>query len=302
MLPNLFYIICFSLSIVASIINLLFGFIIITVVTTNRRCCTITNLGFCNTAVATAIYSILQLIAVGYGLREDWFRYQPACVLRAYFYTAIAGAVCGSYAVQSISRLFFAVLYKHKYLLTWRIHWFMIAANYLIAMLGTIAPIFFGSGYGLELESRMCIGTTKIFYSSMLIVTVAFLIPFSIVTILYAIIFYHAQQSTRRIVAFANNRTTVVARKNCTIPNFKRELKLMRNILILVCILICGGIPYLILVLWHATQKQSPPTPFYLLAMIAISIVTAAKMVTLFCMNKEVKNITVKYLRKMTRF
>jgi hypothetical protein len=169
-------------------------------------------------------------------------------------------------------------------------------------MLATIAPIFFGSGYGLEPESRICIGTTKIFCSSMLIVTVAFLIPFSIVTILYGIIFYHARKSTRKIIAFANNRTTVVVRNNCTIPNFKRELKLMRNILILVCILICGGISYLVLVLWHATQKQSSPKSFYLLAMITILIVTAIKMVTLFCMNKEVKNITIKYLRKLTQF
>jgi ABC-type Fe3+-siderophore transport system permease subunit len=89
---------------------------------------------------------------------------------------------------------------------------------------------------------------------------------------------------------------------NCTIPNFKRELKLMSNILILVCILICGGISYLVLVLWHATQKQSSPKSFYLLAMITILIVTAIKMVTLFCMNKEVKNITIKYLRKLTQF
>jgi hypothetical protein len=147
----------------------------------------------CNTATATSIYSILQLISVNYGLREDWFHNQPACIFRAYCYVAVCIVVCGSYAVQSISRLFFAVLYKYKYLLTWRVHWFMIIANYLMAILEPIAPIFVGNSYRLEAESRLCMATTKVFYSLMLAVIAAYLIPLTIVTIMYAIIFYHVR-------------------------------------------------------------------------------------------------------------
>jgi hypothetical protein len=259
----------------------------------------------CNTAAATIIYSILQIISAGYGLQDDWFSNQPACLFRAYCYNVVCIAVCGSYAVQSISRLFFSVLYKHKYLLSWRIHWYLIIANYLLTMIGPIPLVLMKNGCGLEPESRLCTVTTKVFSASMWAVTIAYLIPLSIVTIVYGIIFNRARQSTRRVGAFAPSMTmasNAVPNNNNNAPNFKREIKLMKNILILVGILVCAGIPYLALVIWNVTQKQPPPPePIYLLAMITISIFFAIKMITLLFMNKEVKNIAVEYLRKLTR-
>jgi len=304
MLSNLFYIITFSLSIVVSIVNLLFGFIIIIVVIINRQCRTVTNLLMCNTAAATSIYAVLQIFSAGYGLRDDWLHNQPLCVFRAYCYVTVCIIVSGSYALQSISRLFFAVLYKYKYLLTWRIHWFMIIANYLMAIVGPIVPVFVGDGYEFEVDSRLCMATTKVFYSSMLAVTIAYLIPLSIVTIIYGIIFHRARQSARRVVAFVPIRASNTPTSNPTAakPNLKRELKLMTNIIILVGILICAGIPYLIMVLWHATLRQPPPEPFYLLTMVNISVFFVVKLIVLFCMSKEVKHITVEYLRKCGRF
>jgi hypothetical protein len=78
-------------------------------------------------------------------------------------------------------------------------------------------------------------------------------------------------------------------------------MKLMKNILILVNIFACGGTLYLILVLWHVTQKQPPPEPLYLLSTISISIFSAVKMIAVFFMNREVKNTAVQYLRKLRR-
>jgi len=256
----------------------------------------------CNTAAATTIYSILRLFSAAYGLQEDWFYNQPACTFRAYCYVMVCMIVTSSYALQSISRLFFAVLYKHKYLLSCRIHWFIIIINYLISMLGPIPPIFIGNGYVFEPESRLCLATTKVFYSSMLAVTIAYIIPISIVITVYGIILYHARQSTRRIVASTRNNSVQAIANNSIKPNFKREMQLMKNISILVGIHLCAGIPYLILVLWHVIQKQSPPEPFYLLALIAISICFAIKMIILFFMNKEVKNVAINYLRNLGRF
>jgi glucan phosphoethanolaminetransferase (alkaline phosphatase superfamily) len=86
------------------------------------------------------------------------------------------------------------------------------------------------------------------------------------------------------------------------VPNLNREMKLMKNILILVGILVCAGIPYLTLVIWHVTQKRPPAEPTYLLAMIAISVFFAIKMIILFYMNKEVKNVAVEYIKKLTPF
>jgi hypothetical protein len=271
----------------------------IIIVAINHRCRTVANLLICNTAAGAIMYSIYEITVVSYSLREDWFQNQSGCVFRAYLCAALAMVVSVSYAVHSISRLFHTVLYKHKYLLSWRTHWFLIIINYVLAILGPIPPIFMSNGYVLEPESRLCIPTTKTFYSSMYIVSTVFLIPFSTISIVYGIIFYHARQSTRRVVAFASDRTNNATTNNSTVPNFKREMKLMRNISILVNILACGGTLYLILVLWHVTQRQPPPEPLDLISMTMIAVASAAKMVALFFMSKEIKNIAFAYLRKL---
>jgi hypothetical protein len=273
----------------------------IIIVVINRQCRTITSMMMCNTAAATIIYSILQLISAGYGLRDDWSTNQPACLFRSYCYNGVCIAVISSYTVQSISRLFFSVLYKYKYLLSWRVHCYLIIANYLLTIVGPIPLVFMKNGCGLELESRLCTVTTKVFSASMWAVTITYLFPLSIVTVVYGIIFYCARQSTRRIGICASNKTSHAVTNNY-VPNWNREMKLMKNILILIGILICAGIPYLTLVIWHVTQKQPPLEPTYLLAMIAISVFFAIKMIVLFYMNKEVKNVAIEYIKKWTLF
>lgn len=303
MLPTLFYTINFSISIVASSISILIGFLMIIIVIINPQCRTITNLMMCNTALATMIYSFFQIFFAGYGIREDWFSSQSACVFRAYCYTAVYVAVPASYAVQSISRLFFAVLYKYKYkyLLSWRMHSYLILINYLLSILGPIPIIFVKNGYVLEAESRLCLTTTKVFAASILSISIAYLFPLSIVTIVYSIIFYRARQSTCRVGAALASRTANGGR-NSYVPNLKREMTLMKNIVILVGILVIAGMPYLTLVLWHAIQTYLPPEPFYLLALIIITSSFAIKMIVLFCMNKEIRNITIAYLRQVIPF
>jgi hypothetical protein len=87
---------------------------------------------------------------------------------------------------------------------------------------------------------------------------------------------------------------------NIPVPNLKREMKLMKNILILISILTCAGTPYLILILWHVIQKQQPPPEsFYLLIINSISFFTTLMMITLFWKNRDVKKCTLEYLRKL---
>ena len=107
----------------------------------------------------------------------------------------------------------------------------MIIVNYIMAILGPIAPIFVGNSYKLEAESRLCMATTKVFYSSILAAIVAYLIPLTIVTIMYAIIFCHVRQSARRLVVPTRNRitSTVTNKRTTVIPKLKREMKLMKN-------------------------------------------------------------------------
>ena len=79
MLPDLFYTINFSLSIIASIIAL--------------------------TSIATILYYSLNLTSVIYGLHDNWAYHQSACAFHAYCYTTLCAAICYSYSIQAVSRL-----------------------------------------------------------------------------------------------------------------------------------------------------------------------------------------------------
>ncbi|UJR29748.1 hypothetical protein I4U23_017296 [Adineta vaga] len=291
MTSDLFYKICFSFSIFCSIISLLFGLLMLLIILLNNQCHTITNMITSNTIILTMIYSIVQLSTDIYGIQDTWFIHQPLCIFRSYCYTVVCISVPISYLIQSISRLFFSIFYKHKYLLTYRTHIYLIILNYLIALLGGLGPMYVPDGFGFEIESRTCLNSTKVFLSSFLAITIAYLIPLSIIIFIYGIIIYSANKSRNRVTNLNPNKTFR--------PNYKRELILMRNIFILIMILVIAGFPYLILVFWHLLFKHiKPPTPLYLLALISITMCFSTKMIVLFFMNKEIKNILLNFIQK----
>ncbi len=296
MLSVLFFTINFWLTIVSTIVGLILCLLTIFIVITHRECRNFTNVLTCNTCVAVTLYFIYRIIDSIYGLRQDWQYHQPACVFRAYCALTLCAALCYSFSIQAISRLFFAVFYKHKYLLTWRTHWILIIVNWLVSIIISSEPFFFDNGFGLEIESRICVVTPKIVSISMYVVVTVFLIPLNIVTIIYGTILHRVRQSTRRVAAVGSNVITSRSQVTAPAPNGKRELKLMQNLSVQTTIISLGGILYLILVIWHATQEHSLPESFYLLAITLISIFTAFMMIAFFLMNKVVKKIALSYI------
>lgn len=298
MLSNLFYIINFSISIIFSIVALIFAFTTIIIFLINRQCRNVANLLICNIAISTVSYHIIIISSIGYSLHEDWLFHQPACVFRGYCYMVSCTALAYSFLIQAISRLFFAVFYKHKYLQTWRIHWIMIIINWILAILLPIVPIFL-NGYILEIESRLCVPTSKVLSSAMYIILIIYLPPLNSIGIIYGIILYYARQSTRRVVAFAARTDSTTVTPNIALPNFKRELKMMRNMVILLGIFMIAGALDVSCVVWHASQTQPLPEALYLLNINSITVSIASMMTILFFMSKEVKNTTIIYLRKV---
>jgi hypothetical protein len=246
--------------------------------------------------VAVGLYFILAITNSYYALHQDWQYNQPACVFRAYCSLILCTALCYSYSIQAISRLFFAVLYKHRYLLTWRTHWILIIINWTVSIIIPIRPLFYQNGFGLEVESRSCVITPKIVSISMYVVSIVFLIPLNVVTIVYGLILHRARQSTRRIAFVRPDVIIITAQPNVHVPNGKRELKLIQNMSVQSGFISLGGILYLILVLWNATKQDSAPESFYLLALNFISISTTLMMITIFLMNKQVKKIALSYI------
>ncbi|UJR08424.1 hypothetical protein I4U23_012694 [Adineta vaga] len=300
MLTDLFFKINFSISIVASIIGLIFGLPTILIILFKCKGHHITNLLTCNTSVNVALYLIFNFISSIYGLEEYWATQQVACKFRAYGFVVSCTLLLYSHSVHAINRLFAVVFYKHKYLLTYRSHQLMIVINWLLGLILPIGVYFIDdNGYIYEQESRLCTCSTKKSLSALYGIITAFVIPFHIVVVIYSKIICLSRQSARRIqpeqIATITKYLTGINPK----PNYRREMKLIRNTSILFSILLGGGMPYLILVLWHMMNIGTPFPSLYLLTINSISICTAMMMIKLFYLSKEVKKITYDYVKKL---
>ena len=206
MLTDLFYTVNFSLSIIASLIGLPAALLTTTILYIHRPYHNIANLLKCNTLVSMIVFMILVLISAIHGLREDWTGSQFACSFRAYCYTVMCMIICCSYAVQAISRLFYAVLYRYRFLQTRRVHWILIVVSWMFSFLVQTCPFVFDKDfYGFELESRVCLGTTNRPLASLYSVVLAFVVPVGTILAIYTVIIYRVRQSGLRVRAFANN-------------------------------------------------------------------------------------------------
>lgn len=292
MLTNTFYVVLFSLSITASIIALIFSCVTIMTIILNRQCHNVTNLLICNTSGIVIIYSICHFSTAIYGLREDWALNQPACIFRGYFFLVLAVALCYSYSIQAISRLFFVVLYKYKRLLTCSTHWIIIILSWILSILFPIEPLFFQGAYIYETESRICLLTSQKFSTAIYSIITTFMIPFLIIGTAYMKILYTIRQSTRRIQPIVLSNQTDKTPK----INRKREIKLAQNMLITLSCFTCGGVPYFILIILQSVSEYHPPDSFFLLSVISMSVFSSIVMFSVFYLNTQVRNIVKDFI------
>ena len=288
MLSELFYTMNFSFSILISTINLLVCFPTIVMVIKIRRFRTLNNILLCNTCVAAIFYSIVIIVASIYGFREDWAFSAPLCSFRAYFFNVGVALICHSKSLHAISRFFFAVLYKQRYLLTWRFHWILICLNWIIGLTVCIPPFFVNDGYTLENESRLCVISSKSYLMALYISFVSCIIPFNIIIGVYINILIYVRRSSRRVWALNQNN----------LHKTKREMKLMKQMVIQTGVLISGGPIFLFLIAWHATQTQPPPESLYLIGFTLMIFVGSITPMVQLIMNKQLNQFVIQTFKR----
>ena len=294
MLPEVFFLINFSFAILISTISLITSITTILIVYKNRQFHTFNNILLCNSCIAVIFYSVVTIISSIYGLREDWALTAPLCSFRAYCYNVGVASICHSKSMHAISRLFFAVLYKRRYLLTWRTHIILIILTWIISFTVCIPPFFIKGGYAFEEESRSCVVTSKMYLLALYISIVSCIIPCNIIVSVYLQIVFYVRRSTRRVWAFRQNMNSL----HNTVQKSKREMKLMKQMVIQTGILMSGGPIFLFLIFWHAFTDKSPPEPLYLLGYNLLTIVGSLTPIVQFMMNKELKQFVIQFFKR----
>ena len=291
MLGEQFFIGHFIFGILIAIIGLFLCILMIISIVVHRPCHTVTNILICNTTIWIASFQLSILLGSVYGFRTERLKYQPFCILQAIH---IVFSICGislSYAFQAISRLFFAIFYKHRFLLTFRVHWYLIILNWTISLSLPVTALLIPNAYVFVEEMRICMINTNIFRSLTYLFASGFLIPFTIVIAIYCQILYRTHQSNRRI-----HHSTQPSVKY-SVPNAKRQMKLVQNILLCLGIYGIAGIPWIMIFLWKTiVSDTSPPEAIYLPALIGLSISATVMISFLLAINREVKEVVLRIL------
>jgi hypothetical protein len=127
-----------------------------------------------------------------------------------------------------------------------------------------LQPVFIEGGYMLMDEFRMCGMSNEILSIIIYSNITSFIFPATIVIMIYSKILYQVRQSTRRVTTNPTGRSMSL---HASAHSIERNLKIMKNILSLMSIFMCGGSPFLILTLWNIIKPESSPknSIFYLL-------------------------------------
>lgn len=263
-------------------INIIFSLIVIITIIYNwyPRCRSTANLLVCNSAATLLFYSIAMSIQIPFIIQDDPFPSQTMdiifCNIRAFLVTTATAVKGYSYLIQAISSFFITILHNQRFLLTFRMNWMMIIVSWITG--GIISGGMFVSplAYEYEPESHFCSLSTRSFPTSFMTIAI-FLITAIIIVILYGIILWRTMHFNHI------NPNSAGALQN------KRNLKVFRKIFIFISILIIGGIPYLIAMIFNVIAEA--PWPLYSISILFISFAAAVESIALLLTNKQVKQI-----------
>jgi hypothetical protein len=229
------YYIVASLSVSFCFIALVISIIILVLIwRTKSRLHTVHHLLVCNTCIASILYCITTTNNYLFLIFIRWDTSDMNCRWRAYFaYVGIAG-VMYSYLIQAISRFYFSILSsKYRWLATFKTHYILICSQWFVVFLITSSTLI-TKDITFHLDKLCLINISKTLHVSCAIFAY-YIIPLLIIIIIYIYI-YHRVRKTKK------NAKTMPHSNN----NRKRDLEVLRNIVILISIYLGGGLPTII--------------------------------------------------------
>ena len=233
---NEYYIAC-SISFGFGLFSVIISMIIVIIITRSRsQLHTVRHLLISNTCIASIVYCTTQsanyIVLIFFPSITD----DIACRWRGYFsYISIATATY-SYLIQTISRLFFSVFAsRYPWLTTFDAHRILICFQWFIAFTVPLSAIITKDIYFRP--GHLCWVPMKSYVHLVYTFVGCYAGPVLAVLIIYTYIYIHIQKTTKQTKYTRN------------LSSQKRDLKVLRNILVLLNIYISGGIPILLFLL-----------------------------------------------------
>ena len=243
---------------------------------------TVRHLLMCNTSIASTIYCIVQLMNYFVLIFLPSETSDIGCRWRAYFAYMTICAVTYSYLIQAISRLFIALLSKsYRWLATFKAHYCLILVQWCTAVLLPLPAIITKDIYfrphalcWVPLKNSAHVTYTYMAY---------YMLPALSISVIYCLIYYRVKTATKH-----------AAIEIRSLNSEKRDLELLRNILILICIYFSGGIPTMLFIV--TTNRI-----LYLIGIVTISFAVAVEKGCAIVLDRDMYQIVKKLITRRTQ-
>ena len=277
-----YYIVCSFSGVCALVAVAISIMILIAVWRTKPSLHTVRHLLVCNTCIASMLYCIVQTVNYVYLIFFPEYTSDISCRWRGYFaYISICG-VAYSFLIQAISRMLISIYSrKYRWLIKYKVHRILICIQWFVSILIPLPAIITKDIYFRP--NSLCWVPLKRTIHVSYTYTAYYIIPVLSIALIYIFIYYRVQQT----VTSAEIRVR-------SAHNDNRDVKLLRNIFILVAIYLIGGIPTL---LFLVTSIRT----LYLIGIVTISLAVAVEKVCTILLDRELRQVIRKLLLKTTR-
>jgi hypothetical protein len=273
--PSLFSVILiYSVYVISFLIVLSVSIAIFYLTITIEKMKTFSNLLICNTCLISLLYSVTTFLQV---FMVIFTPLQPTgkdsrlfCIVRAYLTVVSTTLLSSSFLLQAISRLFYSVFHAYRRrLLTWKFHYFLITIQWIVGFLTPITILINHENVIYRTNIFCTIGlnhTLHLYY----LYSTEYIIPVLAILLIYITIVYRV-----------NYYSTPLKQRHSS-P--LREIKLLKNILILVGIFTFGGLPSIIYICLMAPQRILS-IHFFILTLVSVPLALAMEKVSVLWLN-----------------
>ena len=259
-----------AFSSIFALLSMIMSLIILILIWKNKpRLHTVNHLLICNTCVASIFFCVITINNYLFLLFIRWERSDVGCRWRGYFiYTGIA-ALLYSYLIQSISRFSFAILSrKYIWLTTFQTHYYLILIQWILVFILAIPNVLTNdirySPTHLCWVPIECILHTAYTYFAY------YVIPVVLILIIYFVIFYRMKKNGPTLRNSLNRQ--------------KRDIEILRNIVILTSIYLGGGLPTII---GDSTSSKVP----YLVSLVTQVLAVLVANICTSLLDREIRQI-----------
>jgi len=265
-----------------ALISVIISMMIVIIVSYSKTCLhTVRYLLICNTCIASIVYCIVQTINDIILIFLPWITSDVVCRWRGYFGYMSISAVIYSYLVQAISRFFFSIFpIKYPWIKTFKVHYILILTHWMVVIVIPLPSVITNDIY--YRPGVLCWVPMKHLIHVVYTALAYYLIPIIFIIYIYIDIYTRLKKAKKSAVLIRNT------------ANGKRDLEVLRNIVILLGIYISGAIPTLLFIM-SAIHR------FYSASIITIPISVMIEKMCTILLDRELRQVVKNIISSRNR-